>query len=78
MTASAKYTYFPTETPTYQSHHYSASFVSSVAQESKLNPRLIAKSKAEFIDIITSPNLPDPKQMHIVVPTNKRCGQTIS
>ena len=42
---------------------FQASFVSSLAQESKFNPRFAGETKAKFIDIVASLNSPDRKQM---------------
>jgi hypothetical protein len=62
ITTSPKYIYLPTESLTYLGHDYNYRFVSIVAQESKLNPHLIAKTKAEFIDFMASLNLPNPNK----------------
>jgi glyoxylase-like metal-dependent hydrolase (beta-lactamase superfamily II) len=64
----------PDETLVYPGHDYNGRFVSSVAQEKKINPRLAGKSKEEFIDIMDNLNLPNPKQMDVAVPANLQCG----
>lgn len=65
----------PDETLIYPGHDYNGRFVSSVAQEKKINPRLAGKSKDEFIDIMDNLNLPNPKQMDVAVPANLQCGK---
>jgi len=66
----------PDETLIFPGHDYNGKFVSSVAQEKKINPRLAGKTRAEFIDIMENLNLPNPKQMDIAVPANKLCGRS--
>lgn len=65
----------PDETLVYPGHDYNGRFVSSVAQEKKINPRLAGKTKEEFIEIMDNLNLPNPKQMDVAVPANLQCGK---
>lgn len=65
----------PDETLVYPGHDYSGRFVSCVAQEKKLNPRIAGKSKEDFIDIMENLKLPNPKQMDVAVPANLQCGK---
>ncbi len=64
----------PAETLVYPGHDYKGQFVSCIAQEKKINPRLAGKSKEEFVEIMDNLNLPDPKQMDVAVPANLQCG----
>lgn len=64
----------PDETLIYPAHDYNGRCVSCVAQEKAINPRLAGKTKAEFIALINSLNLPKPKLIDIAVPVNKMCG----
>lgn len=64
----------PPETLVYPGHDYNGRRVSSIAQESLINPRLANKTKQEFIDIMKNLNLPKPKMIDIAVPANRKCG----
>lgn len=66
----------PDETLVYPAHDYKGRFVSSIAQEKQRNERLnLARSLAEFIEIMANLKLPYPKRMECAVPANKLCGQ---
>ncbi len=62
------------ETLVYPGHDYHGRWVSSVAQEKTINPRLANKTKAEFVAIMDKLNLPKPKLIDLAVPANLRCG----
>lgn len=64
----------PDETLVYPGHDYNKRFVSSIAEQKALNPRLSGKSKKEFIEIMKNLNLPKPKYIDIAVPANEKCG----
>jgi glyoxylase-like metal-dependent hydrolase (beta-lactamase superfamily II) len=65
----------PDETLVYPAHDYKNSFVSSIAQEKKRNPRLgNGKTLEEFRDIMANLNLPYPKFIDHAVPGNRQCG----
>ena len=68
----------PGETLVYPGHDYHHRHVSSVAQERETNPRLMGKSRDEFITIMSNLNLPKPKLIDQTVPANQRCGQELS
>tara|TARA_R110002049_G_scaffold143003_1_gene304889 strand:- start:995 stop:1693 length:699 start_codon:yes stop_codon:yes gene_type:complete len=65
----------PDETLVYPAHDYKGWLVSSVFEEKHFNPRLAGKTEAEYVDIMNSLDLPDPKMMDIAVPANLACGQ---
>ncbi|HSR01620.1 MAG TPA: MBL fold metallo-hydrolase [Methylophilaceae bacterium] len=65
---------YPNETLVYPGHDYNGHRVSNIGQEKLINPRLAAKSKEAFIEIMENLNLPKPKLIDIAVPANKNCG----
>jgi sulfur dioxygenase len=64
----------PDETLIYPAHDYNGRRVSCVAQEKATNLRVAGKSKAEFIALMNSLNLPKPKLIDVAVPANRMCG----
>jgi glyoxylase-like metal-dependent hydrolase (beta-lactamase superfamily II)/rhodanese-related sulfurtransferase len=58
----------------YPAHDYKGETVTTIGFERKTNPRLQVKSKQEYVDLMGSLNLPNPKLMDIVVPKNKKHG----
>jgi len=58
----------------YPAHDYKGETVSTIGFERKTNPRLQVKSKQEYVDLMNSLNLPNPKLMDIAVPKNKKHG----
>lgn len=65
----------PEETMVWPAHDYKGWTASSIAEEKAYNPRLAGKTEAEYVDIMNSLNLPDPKLMDVAVPANLACGQ---
>ena len=66
----------PDETLVYPGHDYKGWTVSTIGEEKQFNPRLAGKSREEYIEIMNSLNLPDPKLMDIAVPANLKCGRS--
>lgn len=64
----------PGEFLVYPGHDYNGRYVSCIAQERTLNPRLAGKSREEFIAIMNNLKLPPPKYIGIAVPANRMCG----
>jgi len=64
----------PDETLVYPAHDYKGDTVSTIGEERAFNPRLQVKSVDEYVDIMNSLNLPDPKMMDVAVPANMRIG----
>jgi sulfur dioxygenase len=64
----------PDETLVYPGHDYQGRFVSCIAQEKNINPRLAHQSRDEFIAIMQALNLAKPKLIDIAVPANRKCG----
>ena len=65
---------YPDQTLICPGHDYKGWTVSSVKEERQHNPRIAGKTKEEYIDIMESLNLPDPKIMDIAVTANLQCG----
>lgn len=64
----------PEDTLVYPAHDYKGDTVSTIGEERANNPRLQVKSPQEYVDIMNSLNLPNPKQMDVAVPANLRIG----
>lgn len=65
----------PDETLVYAAHDYKGWTVSSIGEERQHNPRIAGKTEAEYVAIMNSLKLPDPKLMDIAVPANLACGR---
>lgn len=68
----------PPETLVYPGHDYKGHTVSTIAEERRLNPRIANRSRADFIQIMNSLNLPDPKRIMEAVPANEQCGRALT
>ena len=64
----------PDETLVYPAHDYKGDTVSTISEERAFNPRLQVKSVQEYVELMNSLNLPNPKLMDVAVPTNMRVG----
>lgn len=64
----------PDDTWVYPAHDYKGWTVSTIAEERDHNPRLQVANEAEYVELMNSLNLPNPKQMDVAVPANRRCG----
>ena len=64
------------ETLIYPAHDYNSKYVSCVAQEKSINPRIAGKTREEFIVLMGQLNLPKPKFIDIAVSANRKCGVT--
>src|SRR5438046_5479952 len=64
----------PDETLVYPAHDYKGDMVSTIAEERAFNPRLKVKSVDEYVDLMNSLHLPNPKMMDVAVPANLRVG----
>lgn len=65
------------DTLVYAAHDYKGWTVSTIGEEKQYNPRVAGKTEAEYISIMNSLNLPDPKLMDIAVPANLACGRKV-
>ncbi|WP_417252350.1 MBL fold metallo-hydrolase [Castellaniella sp.] len=65
----------PDHTAVYPAHDYKGWTASSIGEEKRYNPRVANKTRDEYIKIMNSLNLPNPKMMDIAVPANLVCGR---
>jgi len=61
----------------YPGHDYKGRRVSSIGEEKQFNARIAGKSEAEFVHIMESLNLPQPKRIHEAVPANLAGGDAL-
>lgn len=64
----------PDDTLVYPGHDYNNRKNSTIAEERRLNPRLQAQSREEYIEMMNNLNLPLPKMFDIAVPANLKSG----
>jgi glyoxylase-like metal-dependent hydrolase (beta-lactamase superfamily II)/rhodanese-related sulfurtransferase len=64
----------PDDTLVYPAHDYKGETVSTIGEERAFNPRLQVKSVDEYVALMNSLNLPNPKMMDVAVPANMRVG----
>jgi sulfur dioxygenase len=64
----------PDETLVFPAHDYKGDTVSTIGEEKSFNPRLQVRSIDEYVDLMNSLNLPNPKMMDVAVPSNMRQG----
>ena len=64
----------PDETLVYPAHDYKGDTVSTIGEEKAHNPRLQVKSRDEYVHLMNSLELPDPRMMDVAVPANIKVG----
>lgn len=64
----------PEDALVYPAHDYKGWTVSSIGEEKQFNPRLVNKTRAQYVEIMTSLRLPNPKLMDVGIPANLACG----
>ena len=64
----------PDETMVFPAHDYKGDTVSTIGEEKRYNPRLQVKSIDEYVALMASLNLPNPKMMDVAVPSNMKIG----
>jgi sulfur dioxygenase len=64
----------PEDTLVFPAHDYKGDTVSTIGEEKRYNPRLQVKSAEEYVALMGSLNLPNPKMMDVAVPANMRVG----
>src|SRR3954449_7752002 len=64
----------PEDTLVYPAHDYKGDMVSTIGEEKACNPRLQVRSVDEYVTLMNSLNLPNPKMMDVAVPANMRVG----
>ncbi|MSO66716.1 MAG: MBL fold metallo-hydrolase [Pseudolabrys sp.] len=64
----------PEETMVFPAHDYKGDTVSTIGEEKRYNPRLQIKSVDDYVALMASLKLPNPKMMDVAVPSNMRVG----
>ena len=64
----------PEDTLVYPGHDYRGRRVSTIGEEKASNPRLAGKTRDEFVHIMNTLDLPEPKQIRVAVPANLEGG----
>jgi sulfur dioxygenase len=64
----------PDQTLVFPAHDYKGDTVSTIGEERACNPRLQVKCVEEYVRLMNSLNLPNPKMMDVAVPANMRVG----
>ena len=64
----------PDETMVFPAHDYKGDTVSTIGEEKRYNPRLQIKSVEEYVALMASLKLPNPKMMDVAVPSNMKVG----
>src|SRR5256885_11049399 len=64
----------PDETMIFPAHDYKGETVSTIGEEKTFNPRLQVKSIEQYVDLMNSLNLPNPKMMDVAGAAKKRVG----
>jgi glyoxylase-like metal-dependent hydrolase (beta-lactamase superfamily II) len=64
----------PDETLVYPAHDYKGGTVSTIGEERAWNPRLQVESVREYVDLMNSLRLANPKMMDVAVPANMKRG----
>jgi sulfur dioxygenase len=64
----------PDETLVYPAHDYKGDTVSTIGEERRCNPRLQVKSVDEYVELMHSLKLANPKMMDVAVPANMKVG----
>jgi glyoxylase-like metal-dependent hydrolase (beta-lactamase superfamily II)/rhodanese-related sulfurtransferase len=64
----------PDETLVFPAHDYKGDTVSTIGEERRCNPRLQVGSVDEYVALMGSLNLPNPKMMDVAVPANMQVG----
>jgi sulfur dioxygenase len=64
----------PDATLVYPAHDYKGDTVSTIGEERVYNPRLQVKSAEEYVELMNSLKLVNPKMMDVAVPANMKVG----
>jgi sulfur dioxygenase len=65
----------PDETLVFPAHDYHGHQSSTIGDEKRSNPRLVGKSREEFIALMNELGLPPPKKIEVAVEANLGCGR---
>ena len=64
----------PDSTFVFPAHDYKGDTVSTIGEEKAFNPRLRVASVEEYVNLMNSLHLPNPKMMDVAVPANMHVG----
>jgi glyoxylase-like metal-dependent hydrolase (beta-lactamase superfamily II)/rhodanese-related sulfurtransferase len=64
----------PDETMVFPAHDYKGDTVSTIGEERRFNPWLQVGSVDEYVELMGSLNLPNPRMMDVAVPANMHVG----
>src|SRR5712671_4773261 len=64
----------PDDTMVYPAHDYKGDTVSTIGEEKRHNPRLRVTSVEDYVALMNSLDLPNPKMMDVAVPANMKVG----
>ncbi len=64
----------PEDTLVFPAHDYKGDTVSTIGEEKRCNPRLKVKDAEEYVALMASLHLPNPKMMDVAVPANIHQG----
>src|SRR5712675_1349244 len=64
----------PESTLVFPAHDYKGDTVSTIGEEKAFNPRLQVKSANEYVVLMNSLKLPNPKMMDVAIPANIKVG----
>jgi glyoxylase-like metal-dependent hydrolase (beta-lactamase superfamily II)/rhodanese-related sulfurtransferase len=64
----------PDDTLVFPAHDYKGDTVSTIGEEKRYNPRLQVKSADDYVTLMASLHLPNPKMMDVAVPSNMKIG----
>ena len=64
----------PDDMLVFPAHDYKGDTVSTIGEEKRYNPRLQVKSIDEYVALMASLKLPNPKMMDVAVPSNMKVG----
>ena len=64
----------PDDTMVFPAHDYKGDTVSTIGEEKRYNPRLQVKSIDDYVALMASLKLPNPKMMDVAVPSNMKIG----
>lgn len=67
----------PDSTLVYPAHDYKGDTVSTIGEERRFNPRLQVKSVEDYVALMKSLNLANPKMMDVAIPANMKIGLAI-
>ncbi|NES92099.1 MBL fold metallo-hydrolase [Okeania sp. SIO2B9] len=63
------------DTLVYPGHDYKGQTVSSIGEEKRFNQRFASRDRLDFIQLMASLNLSNPKKIAEAVPANQNCGR---